>query len=72
MEVLLNKIHEDLNYLNSQGKQVNKIKMNSKIFENMNGLTDFEVSKDVATVFGVIIEADENIEKYVFILEEVT
>lgn len=72
MEVLLNKIREDIDYLNSQGKQVNKIQMNSKIFENMINLTDVEVSKDVATVFGITIEADENIEKYAFILDEVT
>ena len=72
LEVLLNKIHEDISYLNSQGKQVNKIKVNSEIFENMTKLMDIEVSKDVATVFGIIIEADENIEKYAFILDEVT
>lgn len=72
LEVLLNKIHEDISYLNSQGKQVNKIKVNSEIFENMTKLIDIEVSKDVATVFGIIIEADESIEKYAFILDEVT
>ena len=69
LEVLLNKIHEDISYLNSQGKQVNKIKVNSEIFENMTKLIDIEVSKDVATVFGIIIEADESIEKYAFILD---
>lgn len=72
LEVLLNKIHEDISYLNSQGKQVNKIKVNSEIFANITKLIDIEVSKDVATVFGIIIEADESIEKYAFILDEVT
>ncbi len=72
MEVLLNKIQEDIDYLNSQGKQVKEIRMNPNIFESMIELTDVMVSKDVVTVFGIIIRADENIEKYVFVLDEVT
>ena len=55
MEALLNKIQDDINYLNSQGKQVKEIRMNSKIFENMTELTDVKISKGVATVFGIII-----------------
>ena len=72
MEVLLNKIQEDIDYLNSQGKQVKEIRMNPNIFESMIELTDVKVSKGIATVFGIIIKADENIEKYVFVLDEVT
>ena len=72
MEVLLNKIQEDIDYLNSQGKQVKEIRMNPNIFESMIELTDVKVSKGVVTVFGIIIKADENIEKYVFVLDEVT
>lgn len=72
MEVLLNKIQEDIDYLNSQGKQVKEIRMNPNIFESMIELTDVMVSKDIVTVFGIIIRADENIEKYVFVLDEVT
>lgn len=72
MEVLLNKIQEDIDYLNSQGKQVKEIRMNPNIFESMIEHTDVMVSKDVVTVFGIIIRADENIEKYVFVLDEVT
>ena len=46
--------------------------MNPNIFESMIELTDVKVSKGVATVFGIIIKADESIEKYVFVLDEVT
>lgn len=73
MDVLLDQIREDLDYLNSQGKRVNKIKMNTEVLEKMtNKLADVEVSKGVVTVFGITIEADETIEKYAFILDEVT
>lgn len=72
MDTLLSEIREGIDYLNLQGKQVNKIKMNSKIFENMSKLNDVEVSDDEAIVFGITIEADEKIEKYAFIIGEVT
>ncbi|MBD8037208.1 lactate dehydrogenase [Solibacillus sp. A46] len=73
MDVLLEQIRKDLDYLNSQGKHVKKIKMNSKVFERMtNKLTDVEVNNDAVTVFGIIIEADDNTEKFAFILDEAT
>ena len=46
--------------------------MNPKVFENMTELTDVKISKGVATVSGIIIEADDSFENYVFILDEVT
>lgn len=67
MDILLEEIRKDLEYLNSQGKQVNKIKMNPKILETMaKKINDV----DVSSVFGVTIEADENIEKFAFLLDE--
>lgn len=72
MEFLLNKIQDDINYLKSQGKKIKEIRMNPKVFENMNELTDVKISKGVATVSGIIIEADDSFGNYVFILDEVT
>lgn len=72
MDFLLNKIQDDVNYLKSQGKQIKEIRMNSKVLENMMKLTDVEVSKGVATVLGINIEADDSFDNYVFILDEVT
>lgn len=73
MDILLDEIRKGIDYLNSQGKKVNKIKMNPKILENMTKkINDIDVSNDVSTVFGLTIEADENIEKYAFILGKVT
>ena len=73
MDVLLEQIRQDLHYLYSQGKHVKKIKMNSKVFERMtNKLTDVEVKNDAVTVFGISIEADDNTEKFAFILDEAT
>lgn len=72
MEFLLNKIEDDINYLKSQGKQIKEIRMNSKVLENMTELTDLKVSKGVATILGVNIEADDSFENYVFVMDEVT
>ena len=72
MEFLLNKIQDDINYLKSQGKKIKEIRMNPKVFENMTELTDVKISEGVATVSGIIIEADDSFENYVFILDEVT
>ncbi len=73
MDTLLDEIRKGLEYLDSQGKKVNNIKMNPKILENMtkkiNGVDD---SNDLSTVFGITIEADKNIEKFAFVLEEIT
>ena len=56
-----------MEYLQSQGKQVIKIKMNSKVFVGMT-----ENSNGVITAFGIPIEADEHIEKYAYILDDAT
>ncbi|MER2030681.1 MAG: lactate dehydrogenase [Solibacillus sp.] len=73
MDVLLGQIREGLDYLTIQGKKVNKIKMNPNIFGKMTDKhMDVEVSDDAVTVFGITIEADENIEIYAFVMDEVT
>lgn len=70
MDVLLEQIRQDLDYLYSQGKQVKKIKMNSKVFERMtNKLADVEITNDAVILFGISIEADENTKKFAFILD---
>ncbi|UED78461.1 lactate dehydrogenase [Lysinibacillus sp. CD3-6] len=71
MDTLLTEIREGMDYLNLQGKHINKIKMNADIFDNMTKLTNIEHANDAATLFGITIESDENIEKYAFILEDV-
>ena len=35
MEILLNRLHEGIEYLTSQGKQVTLIRMNPDIFESL-------------------------------------
>lgn len=73
MDVLLEQIRRDLDYLYSQGKQVKKLKMNPKIYERMTiKLTGVEINNEAVIVFGIPIEADENIEKFAFILDEAT
>ncbi|MFS0875126.1 lactate dehydrogenase [Solibacillus isronensis] len=73
MDVLLGQIREGLDYLAIQGKKVNKIKMNPNLFGKMTDKhMDVEVSADAITVFGITIEADENIEIYAFVMDEVT
>lgn len=62
-----------MEYLQSQGKQVIKIKMNSKVFVDMTDKLDHvENSNGVITAFGIPIEADEFIEKYAYILDDAT
>ncbi len=70
MEILLNRIHEGIEYLTSQGKQINLIKMNPDIFDSLtqDELPNVKISNDATTVFGVSMEADENVEKYEFII----
>lgn len=73
MDVLLGQIREGLDYLTIQGKKVNKIKMNPNIFGKLTDKhMDVEVRDDAITVFGITIEADENIEIYAFVMDEVT
>ena len=73
LDILLEQIHRDLDYLYSQGKHVKKIKMNPKVYERMtNKLTGVEINNEAVIVFGIPIEADENIEKFAFILDEAT
>ena len=73
LDVLLGQIREGLDYLAIQGKKVNKIKMNPNLFGKMTDKhMDVEVSADAITVFGITIEADENIEIYAFVMDEVT
>lgn len=73
MDVLLEQIRRDLDYLYSQGKHVKNIKMNPKIYERMTiKLTGVEINNEAVIVFGLPIEADENIEKFAFILDEAT
>ena len=60
-----------MEYLQSQGKEVIKIRMNSKIFEDMTDkLDEVENVNGVITVFGIPIEADKHTEKYAYILED--
>ncbi|WP_342566660.1 lactate dehydrogenase [Psychrobacillus sp. FSL K6-4046] len=70
MELLLNRLHEGIEYLSSQGKQVTLIKMNPDIFASLtqDTLSNVEMSFNAATVFGVPMESDENVEKYEFII----
>ena len=70
MEILLNRLHEGIDYLTSQGKQVTLIKMNPDIFESLtqDELSNVEMSVNATTVFGVPMVADENVEKYEFII----
>lgn len=70
MEILLNRLHEGIEYLTSQGKQVTLIRMNPDIFESLtqDELSDVETTINAATVFGVPMEADEHVEKYEFII----
>lgn len=47
--------------------------MYPKIYEKMtNKLTGVEINQDAVIVFGIPIEADENIEKFAFIMDEAT
>ena len=72
MDTLLNEIRDGIDYLHLQGKQINKIKMNAKLFENMSKRNEIEATNDEMTVFGITAEADENIETFAFIIEQVT
>lgn len=70
VEILLNRLHEGIEYLTSQGKQVTLIRMNPDIFESLtqDEVSNVETSINATTVFGVPMEADENVEKYEFII----
>ncbi|MGM9949825.1 MAG: lactate dehydrogenase [Lysinibacillus sp.] len=61
MDFLISKLEEDVEYLYSQGKRVDKIKMNPEVYEH------FITLKQGASTIDIPIEADGNVEKYEFI-----
>lgn len=74
MNTLLNKLEEDILYLNSQGKAVDKIKMNPTVYENFIKLNPELTKADSHNPYkllGIDLEADENIEKYELIVSKI-
>ena len=73
MNMLLQKLEEDIKYLHSQGKEVNKIKMNPTVYENFMELNPQLIKGDSHNPYkllGIDLEADENVEKYEFIINK--
>ena len=73
MNTLLNKLEEDILYLNSQGKVVNKIKMNPTVYENFIKLNPELMKADSHNPYkllGIDLEEDENVEKYELIVSK--
>ena len=73
MNTLLNKLEEDILYLNSQGKVVNKIKMNPTVYENFMKLNPELMKEDSHNPYkllGIDLEEDENVEKYELIINK--
>lgn len=58
MDFLINKLEEDVEYLYSQGKRVDLIKMNPEIYGHFIRLQQGATNMDIP------VEADENVEKY--------
>lgn len=58
MDFLISKLEEDVEYLYSQGKRVDMIKMNPEIYEHFIRL------KPGVPKMGIPVQADENVERY--------
>lgn len=58
MDFLIGKLEEDIEYLYSQGKRIDMIKMNPEIYEH------FIQSRQDVPNMDIPVEADENVEKY--------
>ena len=72
MNVLLNELEQGILYLNSQGKMVNKIKMNPTVYENFMKLNPIRGdSHNPYKLLGIDLEEDENVERYEFIINQV-
>lgn len=71
LNILLNELEKGILYLHSQGKVVNKIKMNPTVYENfikLNPELMKDDSHDPYKLLGIDVEEDETVEKYEFIM----
>lgn len=65
MDFLISKLEEDVEYLYSQGKRVDLIKMNPEIYEH------FITLKQGVSTMDIPVETDENVEKYEFVFSTI-